>query len=322
MLRPRSVVFSLLLCAVLASPMWAQGWVDRTTVAGPGPSYDHAMCYDAGHNVSMMFRGGNTWTWDGTVWSQVGTNGPSSGNYTQVVMAYHAAANQVLLVPNNGSAYVWSGLSWSTVSAPPPQSFQPTTQAMAYDPVRTQTVLFIPSGQGGYASATFVWDGSSWSQRSTQVIPNGTSPSMAFDPVSGNLLLATVYNNATWFYEWTGTNWRQRYFASQPATPGAMASDGTGIVMLDGVISPTPGHTWTFAGSASTQLALPVEPTRRTGAQMVYDSLRNRFVLSAVRAIRRTPGRTPWATRGSSSAARWPATRRSAPVAPAAAACR
>lgn len=271
MLRPLFVLSSL---AVL---LHAQGWTDRTAAVGPTARRNHAMCFDAGHGVTMLYGGDNrtdTWTWNSTIWTQLAATGPQG---VAMAMAYHAASNQVVMV-GAGGFWSWSGFAWTPVGSMSVGG--PISEvAMAYDPGRAQTVVFAVVQNGTYPVVTFVWDGSGLSQRATATTPVGGAPSMALDPVSNRLLLATEYNGAAWFYEWNGSNWLQRSYASAPAAPGAMASDGTGVVMFDSVISPTPNHTWTFAGLASAQLGLSVEPARRYGAQMVFDSVRNRFVM-------------------------------------------
>jgi hypothetical protein len=49
--------------------------------------------------------------------------------------------------------------------------------------------------------------------------------------------------------------------------------------MLDASLSPAPNHTWTVAGSVAEQLGLFGEPTRRQGAGIAFDPVRNRTVV-------------------------------------------
>ena len=310
MLRP-------LVTVLLSMPLFAQGWVDRTPanpLTSPSPRFDPAMGWDGAHGYVMMFGGmsyvgnlfpGETWTWDGSAWTQrLTANNPYTnlGNGTMLqtarrttAMTFHTPANEVLLVAL-GSTYAWTGSDWLPRANSLPTAFQnsgiPADLALGRDEARSQTVLFVgmhvnpnsgwPIVQQG--SETLLWDGFSWSLRPTATHPYpAEQPSMAFDPVSGRLLLCTTdaANSGSWFWDWNGSNWTQRAFASTPAAGGVLASDagGSRVVMLDASLSPSPDHTWTFAGSNSARLGLGAEPTRRQGAGAAFDPLRHRTVV-------------------------------------------
>lgn len=277
---------TLVSLAVTLGFLTAQGWIERTPLVGPAPRYEAAMGYDAAHGLVVMYGGrgqGNvlqqdTWIWNGSNWAAMTvSNTPAASTYgpRNTAMAYHAATSSLLLV-SAGQIYVWTGSDW--LSAGGVTSSNAYDIAMGYDPGRTQTVLFVGTDASNQAM-TYVWDGFTWSPRATATRPYPFSiPHMAFDPVANRLLLCT---GNTYFWEWTGTNWQQRFPTRTPSVPGAMAGDTLHgrVVMLDEDMTPTANHTWSIANGSCTQLFTPIEPARRQGACMTFDSGRGVCVL-------------------------------------------
>jgi hypothetical protein len=131
-------------------------------------------------------------------------------------------------------------------------------------------------------SETYLRTGTSWSQVSTAVLPYpAENPSLAFDEVSGKLVLCTTANGQTGFFEWNGSDWQQRFIAGAPSGGGALATDAGNnrIVLFDGVLNQQPYHTWTLSNGVITQLSMGTEPARRYGAGMAFDPVRARTVL-------------------------------------------
>jgi hypothetical protein len=233
-----------------------------------------------------------TWTWNGTSWTRrITTNPPNNGSslltpaYT--TMAFHPPMNEVVMV-SDGATWTWTGTDWlaRNVQIGNAANGAPKNVALGHDSVRNQTVLFVgtrhQAGSTYFVGETFLWDGFSWSQRTTPVVPWPMEyPTMAFDPMAGRLVLATSGTSAGAFYEWTGTSWQQRLPAGAPNAPGVMATDMAHqqIVLFDGVLNTQPNHTWKLAAGAMQQVATPIEPARRFGAAMAYDPVRQRFLL-------------------------------------------
>src|ERR1044071_5765967 len=94
----------LLFCfcfAVPASTALAQqpGW---NVIPPPSPRNNHAMVYDAGRGVTVLFGGysngvyyGDTWEWDGIVWTLRSISGPAP-RYRHA-MAYDSARGVTVL---------------------------------------------------------------------------------------------------------------------------------------------------------------------------------------------------------------------------------
>jgi hypothetical protein len=110
----------------------------------------HAMAYDAAHAQVVLFGGydngvlGDTWTWDGTDWTQrTPAHSPPAG-YAHA-MAYDAAHAQVVLFGGYGGSgndtWTWDGTDWTQRT--PAHSPSPREgHAMAYDAAHAQVVLF------------------------------------------------------------------------------------------------------------------------------------------------------------------------------------
>lgn len=305
------------LSLVSMGPLDAQGWTDRTPsnpLASPSQRFDPAMCWDAAHGYVLMFGGmaylGNpfptdTWTWNGSAWTQRPTiTQPSTnlgnGSMIQVsrrhcAMTYHSPDAKVVLVAL-GSTYTWTGTDWLSLPVSLPSAFPsgglPINLAMGRDEARDQTLLFVGShvqGNGGnpipqQGSETLLWDGFSWSLRPTATHPYpAEQPSLTFDSASGKLLLCTTdaTNSQSYFWNWNGTNWEQRSVAPAPLAGGVLANDASRgqVVMLDASLSPSPNHTWTIGASSGLQLGLAQEPPRRQAAGCAFDPVRNRMVV-------------------------------------------
>lgn len=286
----------VLACVVLALPLTAQSWVDRTGPTGPTPRQGHAMCYDAARGYVMMAGGWpqvssgsmlEVWTWDGTNWTRRTPGGtPNTNAPLSVTLSFHAATNEVLMVLGLDT-YTWDGTDWSYRGRAAVGSTlignTAWPMALAFDPVRNQSVLFLTKRYDGldHFAETYVWDGLGWLQRNTAVRPIGDAAGMSFDPSTQRLLLCTNQNGSTWFWEWTGSNWQQRYFGNAPAVGGAMTTDTARgkVVMLDAELTSTPNHTWSLANGQAVRLSTAVEPARRVRSAMAFDTARGCCVL-------------------------------------------
>lgn len=285
--------------SLLVSAAIAQGWVDRTPAnaqQSPSPRTNAAMCWDPVHGYVLLFggiqpSGGSveTWTWNGTQWTRRLTNNPTYsiagvGGPSAPVMTFHPPTNQVVMLSDTMVTHVWTGTDWQVLPAQTPGG--PANflgdLALAHDPVRSQTVLYVGTRNGLLVSQTYLWDGTTWTLRPTATVPWPVqSPTLAFDPVVGRLVLGTSSQGITAFHEWTGTNWQQRSPANPPAAVGTFACDTARqcLVLFDGVTNGQPNHTWRLSNGVLQNLAPGLEPARRFGAAMAYDPIRQRTVM-------------------------------------------
>ena len=156
------------------------------------------MTYDAASGAVVIFGGlglNDTWTWDGTSWTQVAdasdpgctttcTNSPPATAGAQ--MAYDPATHDVVLFGGSdytdnfddtwvlrfdAGTYAWSqvddrgdpGCTFTCTSSPPTRN----VATLTWDPATSQLVLFggeLTGERANGLSDTWLWNGTSWSQ--------------------------------------------------------------------------------------------------------------------------------------------------------------
>jgi Kelch motif/Galactose oxidase, central domain len=202
-------------------------WTKQQPAAAPSPRTGAAMVYDAATGQLLLFGGsshpfsgggylGDTWTWDGTTWTELhpATSPPARHNAD---MIYDAASSEVILFGGYDGHYLsdtwaWDGTTWTQLhpaASPPPRD----THSLVYDPA-TQTAILFGGFNGEGLSDTWSWDGTTWTQLSPATSPGMTSTAWqaAYDDASQQLVLYggdanTHFSNETW--AWTGSTWTQ-----------------------------------------------------------------------------------------------------------------
>jgi hypothetical protein len=240
-------------------------WIQRTPPVSPPARAYHAMAFDSGRGVTVLFGGtdgqsyrGDTWEWDGSNWIQR-TPPVSPPPRMESTMAYDSARQVTVLADGSwggvgaNDTWEWDGTNWTdrTPDPLPPDWPRRYGHAMSFDSARGVTVLF-----GGYAEGvdddhTWEWDGANWEDRTPE--SPAASPSarhhhaMTFDGGRGVSVLfggnANSYlQDDTW--EWNGDGWMHRVTATAPGARiyHAMAYDSRrGVVVLFGG--------WSYPGS-------------------------------------------------------------------------
>jgi hypothetical protein len=218
-------------------------------------------------NCDVSTCSNQTWTWDGTQWTQQ-TPKHSPPPRNGAAMAYDPATRTVVLFggwnydasvfPPNvaylGDTWTWNGKDWTEQR--PARSPGERLTALVTDPA-TQSVLL----EGGQ-----------------HAVPSLCTPTDQLD-----CLFEPVID--TW--SWNGHTWIQRHPHTQPALGfgAAFAADpATRTVVVFGGGSPFAGpqsdQTWTWNGRDWTQQFPPGEhPTARTGNGLAYDPATGRVVL-------------------------------------------
>lgn len=174
---------------------------------------------------------------------------------------------------------VWEydGSSWHDVT-PSGQASSNQATSIAYDEPRDRVVLFGGSNLG---PDTLEWDGATWVTVATSGPPARVSACMTYDAARqvtvlfGGQVSGTGQVNDHW--EWDGTTWTQRTFATAPSarTDAAMAFDkARGVTVLYGGTGLSPGagsELWEYDGTAWTQITFSGGPGDRWDADMVFD---------------------------------------------------
>jgi hypothetical protein len=201
-------------------------WTQRLPTISPLPRFEHAMAYDGGRKVTLLFGGGDgngvgfgnplgdTWQWDGTIWSQL-TPATSASARVGHRMVYQRARDRVLLFGGLyydaststyrpiGDTWEWDGTLWALqapVHSPSPRyDFQ-----MAYDPLRGRAILFGGTDGTGTFGDTWEWDGTDWSERANSgpSTAYATLAALAFDIARGQAVL--YLGGETWLYHARG----------------------------------------------------------------------------------------------------------------------
>lgn len=222
---------------------------------------------------------GDTWTFDGTTWTQVNaeTSPPPRGASSmatlggKVVLFGGDAPGSGATSPLLGDTWVFDGSSWSSLqpgTSPPARCFA----GMAT--LGGKVVLFGGQDDGGNLDDTWTFDGSTWTQ-----VASGPAPSARDGAVVASLgneiLVFGGWDGAphadTWAFD--GTTWTQVTTASSPTARayGAMTALGGKLMLFGGFTDTTAdpigsvlADTWAFDGStwtAATGVAGP--PARR-----------------------------------------------------------
>ncbi len=180
-------------------------WTQRFPTTSPPARTTASMAYDPATGNMVLFGGENTsefadtWTWDGTNWTQrFPTTSPPARAITS--MAYDAETGNMVIFGgytgppnyNVNDTWTWDGTNWTQqfpASSPAPR----TGATLAYDASEGNIVLFggfDEAGTNELFADTWTWDGTNWTQQSPLTSPPGrSSPSIAYDPVSGNVIV-------------------------------------------------------------------------------------------------------------------------------------
>lgn len=170
---------------------------------GPSPRDHHAMVYDTARRRTVLFGGGDadpsgrseffgdTWEWDGKVWTLVSTTGP--GPRVHHAMAYDPVRGRTVLVGGygpdgpDGRTWDWDGKTWQDRGQS--DVAYRASPRLAFDGNREKVVLFGGESRSGLPSDTYEWEGSRWVRIAEQGPPGRTVHALAFDEARRILVL-------------------------------------------------------------------------------------------------------------------------------------
>jgi hypothetical protein len=244
-------------------------WTRQHPAAHPSARIEAAMAYDAATGTIVLFGGlthhgkhevkvGDTWTWNGTTWTQ---QHPAVHPFarSEATMAYDAATSTVVLFggtghgPRLGDTWTWDGTAW-TQQAPATSPDARESATMAYDAATGTIVLFGGADLFGALGDTWTWNGTTWTQQHPATSPPARfEAAMAYDAATSTAVLfsgegqnPTVLLDDTW--TWDGATWTQQHPATSPSARifASMAYDpATSTAVLFGSGNVILG-TWTW----------------------------------------------------------------------------
>ncbi len=264
-------------------------WTELSPAVAPNARISAAMATPDGEVVVFGGYGvlnsnettylGDTWTWDGTTWTQVFPTQSPAARDSAVVATLNG---KVYLFGGESPASVladtweWDGSSWTELH--PAQS--PSGRSGAAVAVLNGRVVVFGGIVGQYGQAklvneTWEWDGVTWTQRTLATSPSPRHAAAA--ATLGNAVVlfggqidaadfTTAYLSDTWM--WDGTTWTQLEPATSPPARGyAVAGATGGEVVVAGGLRPPPDagpvaldDTWVWNGASWTQPHVP-EPS-------------------------------------------------------------
>ncbi len=203
-------------------------WTSPALTTKPSTRLWHSMAFDAISGTVILFGGcsdtncttylGDTWSWNGTAWSNVTPAMPSQSPSPRYGAALSYAPNvgvDLVLFGGQTSSqivnevWIWDGTAWTQLQTPGilPRIFS----SMSYDPNGGDVVLF--GGQNGSTlyGDTWLFDGLYWNPESPTNNPPGRSTQgQVYDPVRKvTVMFGGGGISDTWLFDCTTLNWTQ-----------------------------------------------------------------------------------------------------------------
>lgn len=274
-------------------------WTQLNSSSAPMSRTLPNLAYDAALGKVVLFGGccddtgralNDTWTWDGTTWTQVFPAVFPAGQAWAQAMTYDAATQTVVFVevapygsPAPTETWTFDGTTWTqqnpatSVTIPPGDG----QMMMAYD-AATQTVVLYGSQTG----QTWTWNGTNWTLQNPTTQPGPLdNAQFTYDPTTQSVIMFGGINgvamDSTW--SWDGTNWSVVDPVPDARTGAAMTYQATnGTTLLFGGLDhagKAQSDTWTWNGTAWSQVRPVTTPRARYGASLTFDSLHRSAVL-------------------------------------------
>ena len=291
--------------AVLAAQLPAQ-WAQLSPATMPSARRSGAAAFDSVGNRTLFVGGiqpspstilGQTWSWNGTLWTQLSPAGGTIARWGHG-MVRNTQNNRLIVFGGRSptlSAYAndtqeWTGTAWQTISTPTAPSAR-HLYGFAFDSARNRAVLFGGRSSTATLGDTWEYDGTTWTQRTPSFAPPARQEMcMVYDASLRKIVLfggfdqttSTTYGD-TWIYD--GSSWEEVIPAASPSPRYRMtaAYDSvrqrtvlyggyTGTVILRDMHEFI-GSTW-----SPVTLATPV-PSASTETLHAYDPVRRKMVL-------------------------------------------
>lgn len=229
-------------------------WSQESPMHSPSPRCLEAMAYDPSGNKVLLFGGqydndtgtlssyGDTWTWDGTDWTQLQpASSPPGRAFT--AMEYDPQSQKVILHAGDSSSvtsddtWEWDGSDWTSL----PQYGGPANGgAMVNDAALNVDLYFDP-----LYGTTWLWNQGGWDQIYPWGSPTGLfEPSLVYDASTNNVLLFgglgnSSNSNATWV--WSNGS-PTPTTESVVATPTQVPADGSSTATVTAKVTDQNGN--------------------------------------------------------------------------------
>jgi subtilisin family serine protease len=185
-------------------------WKKETPAESPPPRYAHSMAYDSEAKRVVMYGGcivscpanaNDTWTWNGTNWTQLDilpTDAPSPRD--SAAMVYDSTHKEIVLFGGEvasttagtqslGDTWTLSGNTWTEETATGPSARFSTAASDA----PMSGGVFVGGGTPTgftYLSDNWLWDGNEWSEfHPESLMPNVAGGAAVFDSGAGQIEL-------------------------------------------------------------------------------------------------------------------------------------
>ncbi len=292
-------------------------WIERRVPAPlPGARIYTEMAFDQGTGRAVLYGGwsgtsalGDTWSWNGTKWTDHGTTG-TAGPRIQPALCWTPWLGVVMFGGASGfgsgfynDTMAWTGTDWlPTLTAGAPVGRY--GHDMVLDAARNRIVMFGGYGAGGAMNTTHeLVSTSPFTQQWFQIATTGTPPArnshrLAYDRrrqrtvMFGGSDVAGIFLGDTWEYDGATATWTQVF---PPVSPPrrwnhVMEYDaGRGVVVMTGGYgNPQCGNfcashlndVWEYDGVTWRQRTTGTTlPSGREGAGSAYDTVHQRMVM-------------------------------------------
>lgn len=276
-------------------------WNEKLPSLSPPSRYYSQMVFNIKATNITLFGGFNgtvlsdTWTWDGSNWTQIHTvtNPAARAGHA---MTYDHANDKIVMyggidVTNTTLAetWTWNTLNWTNQSNGVPGRLK--YHAIAYDGYRHVSVLFGGQNSSNVSNnSTWEWNGSTWSSISTVTHPSiRYAHCMGFDEKRNRTVLFgginnNITNGETWEYD--GINWIQINIPTTRPSPRSYATMTYDpikrvVVMFGGIDDNlnSLNDSWQYDGIQWNKIAINGEPSVRSGSIISYDTSNNTIVM-------------------------------------------
>ncbi|MBL8877016.1 MAG: hypothetical protein JNM86_14575 [Phycisphaerae bacterium] len=283
-------------------------WTQRA-VTGPAPRTGSAFAYDSARGHAVLYGGlrgspmngtplltNETWTWDGTAWTQIAVTGPQALQNTSaafdsargVIVLFGGGTTTSGLGTASNQTWEWNGTAWTKRA----NGTAATAHAIAYVPENSGVIVFggLPASSSNSMGDVRRWNGTAWDTPAFHGPRARTDLGMTYNTLRERSVVACGYyaesgnfiaTNDMW--EWDGSNWLGAGSAPSVYRGGTTFDTARGVsVYFGGEVPPNfqaTNTTYERAAIGGWINQGVTGPSARVWTSMVFDSARSVSVL-------------------------------------------